>query len=162
MNRTRSTTDSSTAGGPIWPNARHACEVELDPATGEVAVVAYASVNDIGRVVSPTIVKGQVECGAVQGIGKALMERVAYDAETGQLQSARFMDYAMPHADGFLGLKTAFDASIPCKTNPLGVKGIGGLLAQVVSSFAAGALSVTSPGARNRLHRGSCLLRVPG
>jgi len=55
------------------------------------------------------------------------MERVTYDAETGQLQSASFMDYAMPHADGFLGFKTAFDTSIPCKTNPLGVKGVGEL-----------------------------------
>jgi carbon-monoxide dehydrogenase large subunit len=120
-------TDKATAGGPTWPNACHVCEVELDPATGEVAVVAYASVNDIGRVVSPTIVQGQVEGGAVQGIGQALMERVAYDAETGQLQSASFMDYAMPHADSFLGFKTAFDTSIPCKTNPLGVKGVGEL-----------------------------------
>jgi carbon-monoxide dehydrogenase large subunit len=118
---------TSSAGGPTWPNACHVCEVELDPATGEVAVVAYASVNDIGRVVSPTIVQGQVEGGAVQGIGQALCERVAYDNETGQLQSASFMDYAMPHADGFLGFKTAFDTSVPCTTNPLGVKGVGEL-----------------------------------
>ncbi len=118
---------TSSAGGPTWPNGCHICEVELDPATGEVAVVAYASVNDIGRVVSPTIVQGQVEGGAVQGIGQALCERVAYDAETGQLQSASFMDYAMPHADGFLGFKTAFDTSVPCKTNTLGVKGVGEL-----------------------------------
>jgi carbon-monoxide dehydrogenase large subunit len=119
--------DSATAGGPTWPNGCHVCEVELDPATGEVTVVGYASVNDIGRVVSPTIVKGQIEGGAVQGIGQALLERVAYDRDTGQLQSASFMDYAMPHADGFLSFKTAFDTSIPCKTNPLGVKGVGEL-----------------------------------
>ncbi len=126
--QTRIHVDStSSAGGPTWPNGCHVCEVELDPATGEVAVVAYASVNDIGRVVSPTIVQGQVEGGAVQGIGQALCERVAYDNETGQLQSASFMDYALPHADGFIGFKTAFDTSIPCKTNPLGVKGVGEL-----------------------------------
>ena len=125
---TRITVDSSSsAGGPTWPNGCHICEVEIDAATGEVAVVAYASVNDIGRVVSPTIVRGQVEGGAVQGIGQALCERVAYDAETGQLQSASFMDYAIPHADGFLGFKTLFDTSIPCTTNPLGVKGVGEL-----------------------------------
>ncbi len=118
---------TSSAGGPTWPNGCHICEVELDPATGEVAVVAYASVNDIGRVVSPTIVRGQVEGGAVQGIGQALCERVAYDTESGQLQSASFMDYALPHADGFLGFKTTFDTSVPCKTNPLGVKGVGEL-----------------------------------
>ena len=118
---------TSSAGGPTWPNGCHVCEVELDPATGEVAVVAYASVNDIGRVVSPTIVRGQVEGGAVQGLGQALCERVAYDNETGQLQSASFMDYALPHADGFLGFKTEFDTSVPCTTNPLGVKGVGEL-----------------------------------
>ena len=118
---------TSSAGGPTWPNGCHVCEVELDRATGEVAVVAYASVNDIGRVVSPTIVRGQVDGGAVQGIGQALCERVAYDAETGQLQSASFMDYAMPNVDGFLGFKTAFDTSVPCKTNRLGVKGVGEL-----------------------------------
>ena len=118
---------TSSVGGPTWPNACHVCEVEIDPATGAVTVVAYASVNDIGRVVSPVIVRGQVEGGAVQGIGQALCERVAYDAETGQLQSASFMDYAMPNVDGFLGFKTAFDTSIPCTTNPLGVKGVGEL-----------------------------------
>ena len=120
-------TDGSIAGGPTWPNGCHVCEVELDPATGEVAVVAYASVNDIGRVVSPVIVQGQVEGGAVQGIGQALCEKVSYDGETGQLQSASFMDYALPHADGFLAFKTAFDTRIPCTTNPLGAKGVGEL-----------------------------------
>ena len=119
--------DSTKTGGPTWPNGCHICEVELDPATGEVAIVAYASVNDIGRVVSPTIVQGQIEGGAVQGIGQALCERIAYDGETGQLLSASYMDYAMPHADGFLGFKTRFDTSVPCLTNPLGVKGVGEL-----------------------------------
>jgi carbon-monoxide dehydrogenase large subunit len=118
---------SSTAGAPSWPNACHICEVEVDADTGEVQLVAYASVNDIGRVVSPTIVRGQVEGGAVQGIGQALCEAVAYDKESGQLQSASFMDYAMPHADGFIGFKTQFDTSIPCQTNVLGVKGVGEL-----------------------------------
>ena len=118
---------SAKVGGPTWPNACHVCEVEIDPATGEVAVVAYASVNDIGRVISPTIVRGQIEGGAVQGLGQALCERVAYDSESGQLQSASLMDYALPHADGFLDFKTVFDTSVPCKTNPLGVKGVGEL-----------------------------------
>ena len=114
------------ASAPTWPNAAHCCEVEVDPATGTVEIVAYASVNDIGRVVSPVIVKGQVEGGAVQGIGQALCERVAYD-EQGQLLSASYMDYALPRADGFLGFKTAFDTGIPCLTNSLGVKGVGEL-----------------------------------
>jgi carbon-monoxide dehydrogenase large subunit len=117
---------NAKAAAPSWPNACHICEVEVDPETGDVQVVAYASVNDIGRIVSPTIVKGQVEGGAVQGIGQALCERVAYDPD-GQLLSASFMDYALPHADAFIGFKTAFDQSVPCLTNGLGAKGVGEL-----------------------------------
>jgi aerobic carbon-monoxide dehydrogenase large subunit len=120
--------DSSTrVGGPTWPNGCHVCELEIDPATGGVQIVAYASVNDIGRIISPTIVRGQIEGGAMQGIGQALCEVVSYDRESGQLKSASFMDYAMPHADTFTAFKTAFDTSIPCLTNPLGVKGVGEL-----------------------------------
>ena len=118
---------SATAGAPSWPNACHVCEVEIDPDTGNVAIVAYASVNDIGNVVSPTIVRGQVDGGAVQGIGQALCERVVYDGESGQLLTASFMDYAIPHADIFRGFKTQFDTSIPCTTNVLGAKGVGEL-----------------------------------
>jgi carbon-monoxide dehydrogenase large subunit len=101
--------------------------VEIDPETGTVEIVAYASVNDIGRVVSPAIVRGQVEGGAVQGIGQALSERVVYDRESGQLLTASFMDYALPHADCFRGFKTVFDTSVPCLTNALGAKGVGEL-----------------------------------
>ncbi len=118
---------SATAGGPSWPNACHVCEVEVDPDTGEVDVVAYASVNDIGRVISPAIVRGQIEGGAVQGIGQALCEKVVYDPDSGQLLSASLMDYALPHTDGFRGFKTEFDTSVPCRTNVLGVKGVGEL-----------------------------------
>ena len=89
--------------------------------------MAYASVNDIGRIVSPAIVRGQIEGGAVQGIGQALMEQVAYDKDSGQALSASFMDYALPRADGFVGFKTGFDTRVPCTTNPLGVKGVGEL-----------------------------------
>ena len=100
--------------------------MEIDPATGAVQVVAYASVNDIGRIVSPAIVRGQVEGGAVQGIGQALCENLVHD-EQGQLLSASFMDYALPHVDGFLGFKTVFDERMPCLTNSLGAKGVGEL-----------------------------------
>ncbi|MCO5123561.1 MAG: xanthine dehydrogenase family protein molybdopterin-binding subunit [Rhizobacter sp.] len=117
----------ATAGAPSWPNACHVCEVEIDPATGAVTVAAYASVNDIGRIVSPTIVRGQIEGGAVQGIGQALSEQVIYDADSGQIVTASFMDYALPHADTFIGFKTAFDTSVPCTTNLLGAKGVGEL-----------------------------------
>jgi carbon-monoxide dehydrogenase large subunit len=121
-----SVSDSATAGAPSWPNAAHVAEVEVDPATGEVQVVAYVSVNDIGRVVSPQIVEGQIDGGAVQGIGQALCEAVTYD-ERGQLLSASFMDYAMPRVDGFRGFVTRFDTSVPCTTNVLGTKGVGEL-----------------------------------
>ena len=118
---------ATTAGGPTWPNGCHVCEVEIEPDTGDVKVVSYASVNDIGRVVSPTIARGQVEGGAVQGIGQALSEQVVYDADSAQLVTGSFMDYAMPRADGSGGFRTEFDTSIPCALNPLGVKGVGEL-----------------------------------
>ncbi len=118
---------TSTVAGPTWPNACHVCEVEIDPATGAVAIAAYASVSDIGRVISPAIARGQVEGGAVQGIGQALLEHMVYDGQTGQALSASFMDYAMPRVDGFRGFKTEFDQSVPSTNNPLGVKGVGEL-----------------------------------
>jgi carbon-monoxide dehydrogenase large subunit len=115
------------ADAPSWPTACHLCEVEVHPATGDVAIVAYASVNDIGRVISPAIVQGQIEGGAVQGIGQALCEQMRYDAQSGQLLSASFMDCALPRADGVRGFKTVFDESVPCLTNDLGAKGVGEL-----------------------------------
>ncbi len=117
---------TATASAPSWPNAAHVCEVEVDPDTGEVAVAAYASVNDIGRVVSPQIVQGQLEGGAIQGVGQALCEQVVYD-ENAQLLTASFMDYALPRADGFRAFKTVFDTTVPCLTNVLGAKGVGEL-----------------------------------
>jgi len=118
---------TSTVGGPTWPNACHVCEVEIDPGTGEVEVVSYSSVNDIGKVVSPTIARGQIEGGAVQGIGQALTEQMVYDPDSGQLLTASFQDYAMPRAALSHGFKTEFDQAIPCLVNPLGVKGVGEL-----------------------------------
>lgn len=118
---------NATAGAPSWPNACHVCEVEIDPDTGHAEVVAYASVNDIGRIVSPTIVRGQIEGGVVQGLGQALCEEVVYDPASGQLLTASFMDYALPHADVFRGYRTVFDTSVPCTTNSLGAKGVGEL-----------------------------------
>jgi carbon-monoxide dehydrogenase large subunit len=76
--------------------------------------------------VSPQIVQGQLEGGAVQGIGQALCEQIVYD-ESGQLLTASFMDYALPRADGFRGFRTQFDTSVPCRTNLLGAKGVGEL-----------------------------------
>ncbi|MDB6001420.1 MAG: aldehyde oxidase and xanthine dehydrogenase molybdopterin binding [Rhizobacter sp.] len=119
---------TSSVGGPTWPNGCHICEVEIDRDTGKVSLAAYASVNDIGHVVNPTIVTGQIDGGAVQGIGQALYEQVVYDRDGGQMLTGSFMDYAMPRADDIeVDFKTAFDTSIPCLTNALGVKGVGEL-----------------------------------
>jgi len=118
---------TSAVSGPSWPNGCHICEVEVDPLTAQVEVVAYASVNDVGRVVNPMIVRGQLDGGAVQGMGQALCEQVVYDAESGQPITGSLMDYALPHADIQRGFKTEMDQSIPCLNNPLGVKGVGEL-----------------------------------
>ena len=120
--------NSTTAvSGPSWPNGCHISEVEVDPLTGHVAVVAYASVNDVGRVVNPMIVRGQLDGGAVQGIGQALYEQVVYDRETGQPLTGSLMDYVAPRAEDAPVFKTEMDTSVPCRNNPLGVKGVGEL-----------------------------------
>jgi carbon-monoxide dehydrogenase large subunit len=103
-------------------------EVELDPATGEVQVVRYSSVNDIGRVVNPMIVRGQLDGGAVQGIGQALCEQMVYDRDSGQPLTGSLMDYAAPRADIVAcEFVTEVDQGVPCRNNPLGVKGVGEL-----------------------------------
>ncbi|WP_280152922.1 xanthine dehydrogenase family protein molybdopterin-binding subunit [Piscinibacter sp. XHJ-5] len=118
---------AASASAPSWPNGCHVCEVEIDPDSGAVEVISYASVNDIGRVVNPLIAGGQIEGGAVQGIGQALCEQVVYDPDSGQMLTGSFMDYAMPRADVNRLFRTEFDTSIPCLTNALGVKGVGEL-----------------------------------
>jgi carbon-monoxide dehydrogenase large subunit len=117
-----------TVSGPTWPNGCHISEVELDPQTGHVAVVRYASMNDVGRVVNPMIVRGQLDGGAVQGMGQALCEQVVYDADSGQLVTGSLMDYAAPRAHDLAAtFVTEMDESTPCQNNPLGVKGVGEL-----------------------------------
>ncbi len=119
---------TSKVQGPTWPNGCHVCEVELDPHTGEVEVVAYSSVNDIGRVINPMIARGQLDGGVIQGLGQALLEAVVYDRQTGQLVTGSLMDYAAPRADAIVcQMINEMDQSIPCKNNPLGVKGVGEL-----------------------------------
>jgi carbon-monoxide dehydrogenase large subunit len=118
---------TTTASGPTWPSGCHVCEVEVDPQTGEVAIASYSSVNDVGTVVNPMIVTGQIDGGAVQGIGQALTEQMVYDAESAQLLTASFMDYAMPRADLVGKFVTSTDQSTPSKNNMLGVKGVGEL-----------------------------------
>ena len=118
---------TSAVGAPSWPNGCHVCEVEIDPQTGGVELDGYWSVNDVGRVVNPMVVAGQLEGGATQGIGQALCERVVYDRESGQLVTASFMDYALPHARTVGPFVMTLDESTPCRTNPMGVKGVGEL-----------------------------------
>ncbi|MFL6693527.1 MAG: xanthine dehydrogenase family protein molybdopterin-binding subunit [Ramlibacter sp.] len=119
---------TTQVAGPSWPNGCHISEVEVDPLTGEVRVVAYSSVNDVGRVVNPTIVRGQLDGGAVQGLGQALMEQMVYDPQSGQPITGSLMDYAAPRADVVAcDFVTSMDQSTPCKNNPLGVKGVGEL-----------------------------------
>jgi carbon-monoxide dehydrogenase large subunit len=118
---------TSSVGGPSWPNGTHICEVEIDPDTGLVEIDTYMSANDVGRVVNPMIVRGQLDGGAVQGIGQALGEFMRYDPGSGQAVTASLMDYAMPRADIVRDFVHILDQSIPCRNNPLGVKGVGEL-----------------------------------
>ncbi len=106
-----------------FPNGCHVCEVEIDPETGVVSVVGYVAVDDVGSIVHQAIVDGQTHGGIAQGLGQVLGEHVRY-GQDGQLLNASFMDYAMPRAEGMPVMCTAHH-SVPCKTNPLGVKGAG-------------------------------------
>jgi aerobic carbon-monoxide dehydrogenase large subunit len=119
---------TSAVAGPTWPNGCHVSEVEIDPATGELEIVAYASMSDVGTVINPMIVIGQLDGGVVQGLGQALNEALIYDRETGQLITGSLMDYNAPRADMVnILFKTEMDQSVPCVNNPLGVKGVGEL-----------------------------------
>jgi aerobic carbon-monoxide dehydrogenase large subunit len=117
-------TGSFSASPPSHPNGSHVCEVEIDPDTGEVVVDRYFVVDDLGRVLNPLIVRGQIHGGVIQGIGQALIEHQVYDRQSGQLLSGSFMDYGMPRADNMPSVESELE-EVPCKTNPLGVKGIG-------------------------------------
>src|SRR5947209_2108145 len=109
---------------PSHPNGAHAVEVEIDPQTGEVTVDRYVMVDDLGQVLNPMIVNGQQHGGVAQGIGQALYEHAVYDADSAQLVTGSFMDYVMPRADMLPDFEIALE-EVPCKTNPIGVKGIG-------------------------------------
>ena len=118
---------TSSVAGATWPNGCHICEVEVDPDTGAVEVVDYWSVNDVGRVINPLIVVGQLEGGAAQGIGQALCEGFVYDPESGQALTASFLDYALPNATMIGHFAMTMDESTPCLNNVMGVKGVGEL-----------------------------------
>ncbi len=113
-----------TAHESTYSNGCHVCEVAIDRATGAVRIVRYVAVDDFGRLLNPLLVEGQRHGAIAQGIGQALAEHAAYDAESGQLLAGSFMDYALPRA-GDLPLPAGRFAVIPCETNALGVKGCG-------------------------------------
>ena len=107
-----------------YPNGTHIAEVEIDPATGIIRIVNYVIVDDFGVTLNPLLLAGQVHGGVMQGIGQALMERVVYSPSDGQLITGTYMDYALPRAAD--GVAFHFEThNIPCKTNPMGVKGAG-------------------------------------
>jgi len=107
-----------------YPNGTHIAEVEIDPATGIVRIVNYVIVDDFGVTLNPLLLAGQVHGGVMQGIGQALMERVVYSPTDGQLITGTYMDYALPRAAD--GVSFHFEThNVPCKTNPMGVKGAG-------------------------------------
>ncbi len=116
---------TQTPSTPSWPNGAQACEVEIDPDTGEVALARLSSLDDIGRIINHAIVEGQIQGGMAQGVGQALFEQSVYDPESGQLLTGSLMDYCVPRADQFPPMTNAFDESVPCTTNLLGVKGCG-------------------------------------
>jgi carbon-monoxide dehydrogenase large subunit len=107
-----------------YPAGSYVCEVEVDPVTGVVKVDRFSACDDFGNVVNPMIVDGQVHGGLAQGIGQALIEGTAYDAD-GQLLTGTFMDYALPRADNFCHFTVETAKGTPCTHNPLGVKGCG-------------------------------------
>ncbi len=106
-----------------YPGGCHICEVEIDPETGTVSVVNFTAVDDVGRVINPMIVEGQVQGGVAQGIGQALLENAIYDKD-GQLLSGSMMDYTMPRADNLPNILVGTETTL-CTHNPLGVKGCG-------------------------------------
>ena len=109
---------------PSFPYGCAVCEVEVDPETGVVEVVRYTTVDDCGRAVNPMILHGQTHGGIAQGVGQALWESCAYDAESGQLMSATLMDYALPRADMLPAFTTEI-SEVPSTSHPLGLRGGG-------------------------------------
>jgi carbon-monoxide dehydrogenase large subunit len=107
-----------------FPNGCHIAEVEIDPETGIASIERYTAVDDLGHVVNPVLVEGQVHGGVVQGAGQVFGEHAVYDRETAQLLTGSFMDYVMPRA-GWVRDIEVHDHPVPTPTNALGAKGVG-------------------------------------
>jgi len=113
-----------TPASPTFPNGCHVCEVEIEPETGRVQILGYLVVDDFGTVINPLLLRGQVQGGVGQGLGQAMLEHCVYDAATGQLVTGSLTDYCLPRADDLPPIGFAYNV-VPCRTNPLGVKGAG-------------------------------------
>ena len=107
-----------------YPNGCHICEVEIDPGTGALDIIAFTVVDDFGTVVNPLLLAGQVHGGVAQGVGQAAMEQTVYDRESGQLLTGTFMDYAIPHAMDLPDISSSWKG-VPCRNNAFGIKGAG-------------------------------------
>jgi carbon-monoxide dehydrogenase large subunit len=141
-------TGTFDGGQRTFPNACHIAEVEIDAGTGAVELTRYTAVDDVGHMINPLLVEGQLHGGIVQGLGQGLMENIVYDA-SGQLVSGSFMDYAMPRARDFCAF-TLGENEVPTKTNPLGVKGAGesgtvGALAAVMNAVNDALAAIGAP-----------------
>ena len=112
------------SAGLTFPNGCHICEIEIDPETGTTRVVAYIAVDDVGQVVNPMIVEGQVHGGVAQGLGQTIMEELSFD-ESGQLVTGSLMDYGVPRASDVPTILSETIEAAPTKTNPLRIKGAG-------------------------------------
>ncbi|MEK9850091.1 MAG: molybdopterin cofactor-binding domain-containing protein [Candidatus Puniceispirillum sp.] len=127
-----------SADDATFPNGCHVCEVEIDQATGVVKICSYLVVDDVGTVINPLLLEGQIAGGIAQGLGQALMEQVVYDPDSGQLLSASFTDYAMPRASDMPAFSVISQPTLTA-SNPLGAKGAGeagtvGALAAVMNA----------------------------
>jgi carbon-monoxide dehydrogenase large subunit len=107
-----------------FPNGVHICELEIDPETGAIELLRYSVVDDVGTVLNPLLLEGQIRGGIAQGIGQIVMEDIHFDPTSGQLVTGSFMDYAMPRASDIPPMDCDSNP-VPTKTNPLGVKGAG-------------------------------------
>jgi len=117
-------TDTHTIEHWSYPNGCHVCEIEIEEDTGVIHIVRYCAMDDVGKVINPMLVAGQVHGGVAQGIGQAILENTVYDPETGQMITSSFMDYTMPRADDVPMIEVDTN-EVPCVTNALGVKGAG-------------------------------------
>jgi len=109
---------------PTFPNGCHVCEVEIEPDTGHIDILRYLVVDDFGTIINPMLLAGQVQGGVAQGVGQAMLERTVFDPETGQLLTGSLTDYCIARAEDLPAIEFSYNI-VPCRTNPIGVKGAG-------------------------------------